>query len=57
MPQVKAALYEIFGVVGLIAATLAMLKAFGISIPFLPGGSIQDWAMVAVACAAGKMAR
>jgi len=57
MPQVKAALYEIFDVVGLIAATLAILKAFGVSIPFLPGGSIQDWGMVAVACAAGKLAK
>lgn len=56
MPQVKAALYEIFTVAALVAATIAILKAVGVSIPAL-GGSIQDWAMVAVACAAGKLAK
>lgn len=47
---------EIFTVAGLAAATLAVLKAFGVSIPVV-GGSIQDWAMVAVACAAGRLAQ
>lgn len=55
--KTKEALYEIFGVAGLVAATLAVVKAFGVSVPFLPSGSIQDWAFVAVACAAAKMAR
>ncbi|MFA5952299.1 MAG: hypothetical protein WC807_18680 [Hyphomicrobium sp.] len=56
MPQVKAALYEIFTVAALAAATIAVLKAFGVSLPIV-GGTIQDWAMVAVACAAGKLAK
>lgn len=56
MPQVKAALYEIFTVAALAAAAIAVLKGVGVSIPAL-GGSINDWAMIAVACAAGKLAK
>ncbi len=42
MPQVKAALYEIFTVAALAAAAVAMLKGIGVSIPAL-GGSVIDF--------------
>lgn len=56
MEKIRAALLEIFTFVGIAAATLAVVKAVGVSVPML-GGSIQDWAMVAVACAAGKLSQ
>lgn len=56
MEKVKAALYEIFTAASLAAATIAVLLGVGARLPII-SGSIQDWAFVAVACAAAKMAR
>ena len=56
LEKIKPALYEIFTVAALVAASIAVLKAVGVTLPSV-GGTIQDWAMVAVACAAGKLAK
>jgi hypothetical protein len=56
MEQVKAALYEIFTVAALVAATVAVVKSVGVQVPVVTA-TIQDLAMVAVACAAARLAR
>lgn len=53
--QAKAVLFDVFALAAVAAAVICLSKATGfVSIPV--GGSINDWAMTGLACAAAKIA-